>query len=129
MYFLCNIYVVFKLLHIYVFLAPKTEWECKSCLDKERSQNSLRGKSWGDLGYLDCDECKAKCEKTEECHGIQCSYVEIGHRSPVSGSTGVGSSCKWLKKPKKSHQCESNDGFQTCWIKEPNTSRFCFGYH
>ena len=104
-------------------LAPKTEWECKPCRDKERNQNSLRGKSWGDLGDLDCDECKTECEKTKECHGIQCSYVEIGHRSPGSG---VISPCKWLKKPKKSHQCESNASFQTCWIKEPNTSRFYF---
>ena len=125
-YFIWNIYVVFKLFHMCVFLAPKTEWECKPCRDIERSQISLRGKSWGDLGDLDCDKCKAECEKTKECHGIQCSYVEIGHRSPGVISTGVISPCKWLKKPKKSHLCESNASFQTCWIKEPNTSRFYF---
>ena len=77
----------------------------------------------------------------DHCDGIQCvtivktpiprtnSNVVKGKALSFSGSqfnedpVAVGLPCQWLKKPKNSHRCESNDKYLTCWKKEIKDGR------
>ena len=116
-------------------LLSDTKWDCTECRDKERSLMSTYGKSWGHLISYSCDQCKVECAMDDDCDGIQCvnivktpipksnSSVPKGKSISFSGSrsnedsVAVGLPCQWLKKPKNSDSCESNDQFMTCWKK------------
>ena len=78
----------------------------------------------------------ARCEGMDGCDGIQC--IEFEKRpnrfhSPRSVSgikharIPVGIGCQWLRKPKKSHACEHNDKYKTCWMKEEDEHGMVYG--
>ena len=91
---------------------------------------SREDETWGHLGILECDECKAKCEKIEDCDGIQCLNFEdslihlnrIEYNLPIlrNKQSGIphGIPCQWLRKPRKSNKCKPDAITETCWKKE-----------
>ena len=72
----------------------------------------------------------ARCEGMDGCDGIQC--IEFEKRtnrlhSPLSDSETACQTCQWLRKPKKSHACEHNDKYKTCWMKEEDEHGMVYG--
>ena len=92
---------------------------------------------WGHLGILECDECKAKCEKIDDCDGIQCLKFEdslinlnrIEYNLPILGNKQseipAGFPCQWLRKPRKSSECKPDVITETCWKKEKGDDGIC----
>ena len=77
-----------------------------------------------------------------ECDGIQCvnivktpipktnyrqahygKAISVTEPPPSEDSVPVGLPCQWLKKPKHSERCESNDQYLTCWKKDLKDGR------
>ena len=82
------------------------------------------------MGNHKCDECMARCEGMDGCDGIQC--IEFEKRtnrlhSPLSDSETACQTCQWLRKPKKSHACEHDDKYKTCWMKEEDEDGMVYG--
>ena len=125
----------------FVRFISETKWECKGCRDEDRSLPSTFGDTWGHLDSLDCDQCKAECDTTDDCDGIQCVKIDKtpipqtnttvvrGKVRSLSGSRsnddpiGVGIPCQWLKKPKQSQKCESDARYMTCWKRDSYWSK------
>ena len=78
---------------------------------------SHEDETWGHLGILECDECKAKCEKIDDCDGIQCLKFQdsltnlnrIEYNLPILGNKQSrilgGIPCQWLRKTRKYNEC------------------------
>ena len=120
----------------------ETDWECIACRDKERSNMDTYGITWGHLISYSCDQCKVECAMDDDCDGIQCvnivktpipktnyrqahngKAISFPRPQPDEDSVAVGLPCQWLKKPKNSDRCESNDQYLTCWKKDLNDGR------
>ena len=115
----------------------ETKWECSECWDEERSHNSTFGKTWGHLEALNCDQCMEECDKDDDCDGMQCVNIVKTPIPPTNSSVSkeelrslsglrsnkdpiaLGIPCQWLKRPKKSHKCQSDTRYTTCWKKDP----------
>ena len=122
-------------------LISETKWECQGCREEERSLPSTFGETWGHLESLECDQCRAECDKDDNCDGIQCVSINktpipqinttvvngkvrslSGFRS-IEDPIGVGIPCQWLKKPKQSQKCESDARYMTCWKRDSYWSK------
>ena len=96
------------------------EWICGSCHDHAGNlPPDQYGRTWGhyeDSIYNACEGCKEKCNKDENCAGVECyEKIRLFRTFGFHSSVNTLNSCTWRKNRIMNECVSTSNDYFTCW--------------